>query len=87
MGRHNLTSTCKGFVNELSSRIEVDTHVKRGRVVSLDAVICDVHPSIVLCSSAPLALRAVEDVRDAQFGQFSAVRGYVSAESETLYGN
>lgn len=68
-----LTSACEGFVDELSGRIEVDTHVKGGGVVGLDALIGDVHPRVVLRSAAPFALGAVEDVRDAEFGQLASV--------------
>ncbi len=60
-------------MDELSCRIEVDTHVKGRRVVRLDAVICDVHAGVVLGSTAPLALSTVQDVCDAQFGQFTAI--------------
>lgn len=67
------TSTCEGFVDELSCRIEVDTHVKGGGVVSLDAVIGDVHPGVMLGTTAPLALGTVEDVRYPKFGQLTAI--------------
>lgn len=70
---HGLTSIRERFVDELSCRIEVDTHVEGGGVVCLNAVIGDIHPSVVLRSAAPLALGTVEDVRNAQFGQLTAV--------------
>ena len=60
-------------MDELSSRIEVDTHVKGRRVVSLDAVIGDVHPGVILGPASPLALGTVEDVCDAKFGQLPPV--------------
>lgn len=60
-------------MDELSCRIEVDAHVKGGGVMGLDAVIGDVHPCVVLCSAAPLALGTVEDVRNAEFGQLTPV--------------
>lgn len=68
-----LTSTGEGFVNELRSRIEVDTHVKSRGIVRLDAVVGDVHPGVVLGPPAPLRLRAVQDVCDAKFGQLTAI--------------
>lgn len=77
---HRLTSTCEGFVDELGCRIEVDAHVKGGGVVSLDAVVGDVHPGVILGPAAPLALGTVEDVSDAQFGQLTPVRCDISAE-------
>lgn len=60
-------------MDELSRRIEVDTHVKGGGVVGLDAVIGDVHPCVVLRSAAPFALGTVEDVRNTEFGQLTPV--------------
>lgn len=60
-------------MDELSCGIEVDAHVEGGGVVSLDAVIGDAHPGVILGSAAPLALGTVEDVRDAKFGQLAAV--------------
>lgn len=60
-------------MDELSSRIEVDAHVEGGRVVRLDAVISDVHPGVILGAAAPLALCTVEDVCDAEFGQFTPI--------------
>lgn len=55
-------------MNELGRRVEVDTHVKGGRVVGFDAVVGDAHTSVVLRPAAPLALGTVEDVCDAEFG-------------------
>lgn len=60
-------------MDELGSRVEVDAHVEGGRVVRLDAVVGDVHPRVVLGSAPPLALRTVQDVRDAEFGQLAAI--------------
>lgn len=60
-------------MNELSSRIEVYAHVKVGGVVGLDAMVGDVHPSVTLCSSTPLALCTVQDVSDAKFDQFTSI--------------
>lgn len=77
---YGLTSAGEGFVDELSRRIEVDAHVKGGGVVGLDALIGDVHPSVVLCSATPLALGTVEDVRNAEFGQLAPVWGDIPAE-------
>lgn len=67
-------------MDELGRRVEVHAHVEGGGVVGLDAVVGDAHPSVVLRSAAPLALGAVEDVRDAEFGQLAPVRGDVPAE-------
>lgn len=75
-----LTSTREGFVDELGGRIEVDAHVEGGGVVRLDAVVGDVHPRVILRATAPLALRAVEDVCDAQSGQLAAIWRHVSAD-------
>lgn len=55
-------------MDELRCRVEVDTHVKGGGVVSLDAMIGDVHPGVMLGPATPLALGAVEDVCDTKFG-------------------
>ena len=60
-------------MDEFSCRVEVDAHVKGGGVVSLDAVIGDVHPGVILGSAAPLALRTVEDVSNAKFGKLTPV--------------
>lgn len=60
-------------MDELGSRIEVDAHVEGGGVVSLDAVIGDVHPCVIFCSTAPFALCTVEDVCDAKSGQLTAI--------------
>lgn len=67
-------------MDELSRGVEVDAHVKGGGVVGLDAVVGDVHPCVVLRSAAPLALGAVEDVRNAEFGQLTSVRGDIPGE-------
>lgn len=77
-----LTSAAEGFVDELGRRIEVDAHVKGGRVVSLDAVVGDVHAGVVLGPAAPLALGAVEDVRDAKFRQLATIRCDIPAGGE-----
>lgn len=69
----HLTSIDEGFVDELSSRIEVDAHVEGGGIMSLDAVISDVHPSVILGTASPLALGTVEDVCNLEFGQLSSV--------------
>lgn len=55
-------------MDELGGRIEVDAHVEGGRVVGLDAVVRHVHAGVVLGAAAPLALRTVEDVCDAEPG-------------------
>lgn len=68
-----LTSHAEGFVNEFRSRVEVDTHVKGGRVMSLDAMIGDIHSLIVLRTTPPFALCTVEDVRDPKLYKFLAV--------------
>lgn len=60
-------------MDELSSRVEVDAHVEGRRVVSLDAVIGDVHAGVILGPTAPLTLCTVEDVRDAKFGQLTPI--------------
>lgn len=74
------TSIDEGFVDELSSRIEVDAHVEGGGIMSLDAVISDVHPSVILGTASPLALGTVEDVCNLEFGQLSSVWCDISAE-------
>lgn len=66
-------------MDELGRGIEVDAHVEGGRVVSLDAVVGDVHAGVVLGPAAPLALGAVEDVRDAKFRQLPTIRCDVPA--------
>lgn len=70
-------------MDELGCRVEVDAHVESGRVVGLDAVVGDVHTGIVLGTAAPLALGAVEDVCDAEFGQLPAIRCNFSAKSNS----
>lgn len=70
---YRLTSAGEGFVDELSCRIKVHTHVEGGGVMSLDAVIGDVHPGVMLGTTAPLALGTVEDVRYPKFGQLTAI--------------
>lgn len=67
-------------MNELGRGVEVDAHVKGGRVVGFDAVVGDVHAGVVLGPAAPLALGAVEDVRDAEFGQLPAIGRDVPAQ-------
>jgi len=74
-------------VDKLSSRIEVNTHVESRGVVSLNAVIGDVHSSVILGSTAPLALCTVQDVCNAKFGQLTAIRCDVSAEKRRFYGS
>lgn len=80
-----LTSAAEGFVDELGRRIEVDAHVEGGRVVSLDAVVGDVHAGVVLGPTAPLALGAVEDVRDAKFRQLPTIRCDIPAGGGELH--
>lgn len=70
---HTLTSTHERFVDELCSRIEVDAHVEGGGVMSLDAVISDAHPGVILGPAAPLALCTVEDVCNTEFGQLTPI--------------
>lgn len=48
--------------------------------MSLDAMIGDVHPGVILGSATPLALGAVEDVCNAKFGQLTTIRCNISAE-------
>lgn len=68
-----LTSHAESFVNEFCSRVKVDTHVKGGRVVGLDAMVSDIHSLIVLCTTPPFALCTVEDVRDPKLYKFLSV--------------
>lgn len=60
-------------MNELGCWVEVDTHVERGRVVGFNAVIRDVHASIILRATSPFALSTVEDVRDPKLDEFFTV--------------
>ncbi len=86
---YELTSATEGSVNELGCWVEVDTHVERGRVVGFNAVIRDVHASIMLRTASPFALGTVEDVRDPELDEFFAVWGNFSANDKweicTLY--
>lgn len=68
-----LTSNAESFVNEFRSRVEVHTHVKGRRVMSFNAMVGDIHSLIVLCTTPPFALRAVEDVRNPKLYKFLAV--------------
>ncbi len=79
---YELTSATEGSVNELGCWVEVDTHVERGRVVGFNAVIRDVHASIMLRTASPFALGTVEDVRDPELDEFFAVWGNFSANDK-----
>jgi len=78
-----LTSAAQGLVDELGGRVKVDAHVEGGRVMGLDALVGDVHAGVILGPTAPLALRTVQDVGDAQFSQLPPVRRDVSVEPGT----
>lgn len=69
----DLTSSAESSVDEFSCGVEVDAHVKGGRVVGFDAVIRDVHAGVILCPSSPFTLCAVEDVCDPQLYQLFTV--------------
>lgn len=60
-------------MNELSRRVEVNTHIEGGRVVGFNAMICDVHASVILCTTSPFALSTVEDVCDPELDKLFAV--------------
>ena len=54
-----LTSTIKSLVDKLCCWVKVDAHIKRGGVMSLYAMISDVHTRVELCPTSPLALGTV----------------------------
>lgn len=68
-----LTSGTKGSVNELGRWVEVHTHVEGRRIVGFNAVIRDVHASVMLCTASPFVLSTVEDVCDPKLDEFFAV--------------
>lgn len=74
-----LTTAAEGSVYELCSGVEVDTHVEGGCVVGLDALVGDVHASVILRPAAPLTLGTVQDVGDAKPCQLTPVWCNVSA--------
>lgn len=69
----DLTSHAESFVNEFCSRVEINTHVKGGGVVGLNAMVGNIHSHVVLRTTPPFALCTVEDVCDPKFYKFLAV--------------
>ena len=77
-----LTSLAQCFVNELRSRIEINAHVERGWIMSLDALVGDVHALIIFSAASPLVLGTVQDVGDAKPRKLSAIWSYLPAHSK-----
>ena len=66
-------------VDEVSGRLEVDTHVEGRRVMGLDTQVADAQPLVGFGRPSPPSVRGVEDVRDAQATQLPVVVGYFPA--------
>lgn len=60
-------------MNKLCCRVEINAHVEGRGIMSLDAMVSDVHALIILCPAPPFVLSAVEDVCDSKLYKLSPV--------------